>query len=139
MGQKLTRTGEVIEHRGAQILFNDFSGLSGHELTDALKEISRAMAPRTTNKKDWLSIALFTGAKFDEHAAKILIKVHRSMADCYLAIAEVGMSAKDALAVQLVNTVAHSNVPIRFFDSIDEAKEWVVEVHGQKVSQKTSI
>jgi hypothetical protein len=43
MGEKLTNTPEIIEHKGVQILFDNLSGLKGQELADALKAVSTAM------------------------------------------------------------------------------------------------
>ena len=42
MGERLTSTAEIIEYRGVQVLFNDFSGLKGQEIADAIKHATRS-------------------------------------------------------------------------------------------------
>ncbi len=51
MGEKLTKTAEIIEHKGVQILLDNLSGLKGQELTDALKAVNTVMRPRNKKQK----------------------------------------------------------------------------------------
>ncbi len=137
MGEKLTKTAEIIEHKGVQILFDNLSGLEGQELADALKAVSQAMISRIKHKNDWVAVNLFTGCVFDEAATKVLIRVHKAMMPYFLAIAEVGLSPIQQSGIQLVHSVAKSNVPLRFLDSVEEAKDWVVSIHTDRTSTKS--
>lgn len=136
MGEKLTSTAEIIEHKGVQILFNDFTGLQGQELADALKAVSRAMLSRITSRKDWLSVNDYTGCIFDEAATKALIRVHKGMRGFFLAIAEVGLRQIQKTSIELMHSVAQSNVPLSFPDTVEEGKDWVVEIYRQHAKDK---
>ena len=137
MDEKLTKTAEIIEYKGVQILFNDFKGLQGQGLADALKAVSRAMLPRITSRKDWLSVNDYTDCIFDEAATKALIRVHKGMTGFFLAIAEVGLRQIQKTSIELIHSVAQSNVPLSFPDSVEEGKDWVVEIHRQHAKSKS--
>jgi hypothetical protein len=136
MGDKLTKTGEIIEHKGVQILYNDFRGLKGQELADALKAISRAMISRITSRKDWLSVNDYTGCVFDEAATKALIRVHKGMTGFFLAIAEVGLRQIQKTSIQLIHSVAKSDIPLSFPDTVEEGKDWVAEIYRKHATNK---
>jgi len=136
MGEKLTETAEIIEYKGVQILFNDFSGLRGQELADALRASTKAMIPKVASgKKDWLSVNLFANCFLDAAAQKTLKKVHKAMAGSFVAIADVGLSHIQSMAIELAASLAGSAVPLTFPDTVDEAKEWVVEIHKKTKKQ----
>jgi hypothetical protein len=136
MGEKLTKTAEIIEHKGVQILFNDFKGLQGQQLADALKEIARAMRPRIGSRKDWLSVNDYTGCMFDEAATKALIRVQKGMTGFFLAIAEVGLSPIQRSSIELMHSLAKSDTPMSFPATVEEAKDWVVSVHREQTRKK---
>jgi hypothetical protein len=136
MGEKLTKTAEIIEHKGVQILLNDFRGLQGQELADALKAISRAMLPRITSRKDWLSVNDYTGCTFDEAATRALIRVHKGMTGFFLAIAEIGLRQIQKTSLELIHSVAQSDIPLSFPDTVEEGKDWVVEIYRQRAKKK---
>ena len=66
---------------------------------------------------------------FDEAAHKTLIKVHKAVVGFFVAIADVGLSNIQTLAIDLAASLAGSAVPLKFPGTVDEAKDWVVEVH----------
>ncbi len=136
MGEKLTETAEILEHKGVEILFNDFRGLQGQQLADALKAVSRAMLSRITSRKDWLSVNDYTDCIFDEAATKALIRVHKGMTGFFLAIAEVGLRQIQKTSIELIHSVAQSDVPLNFPDSVEEGKDWVVEMYRQHAKNK---
>lgn len=136
MGEKLTKTAELIEHKGVQVLFNDFRGLQGQQLADALKDVSRAMLGRIASKKDWLSVNDYTGCVFDEAATKALIRVHKGMTGFFLAIAEVGLRQIQKTSVELIHSVAKSDIPLSFPDTVEEGKDWVVEIYRKHAKKK---
>ena len=59
------------------------------------------------------------------------------MAPFFLAIAEVGLSPIQKASIELVQAVAKFNVPLRSFDSLEEAKDWVASVHTEQTRKKT--
>jgi len=136
MGEKLTETAEIIEHKGVKILFNDFSGLQGQKLANALKEVSRAMIARIASRKDWLSVNDYSGCIFDEAATKALIRVHKGMTGFFMAIAEVGLRQIQKTSIMLMHSVAKSDIPISFPDTLEEGKDWVVEIHKQHAKKR---
>jgi hypothetical protein len=85
MGEKLTKTSEIIEHKGVQILLNDFSGLKGQEIGEAIKATSKAMIPKTANKRDWTCINIYRNCVFDAESQKTLMKIHKIMAGFFIA------------------------------------------------------
>ncbi len=136
MGERLTDKAEIIEYKGVQILFNDFSGLKGQELADAIKSSSKAMIPKVASgKKDWVSINLYTNCLFDAASQKALTKVHKAMIGYFVAIADVGLSHIQSIAIELAASLAGSAVPITFPNTVDEAKEWVVQTHNKTKNQ----
>jgi len=137
MGEKLTKTAEIIEHKGVQVLVDNLSGLKGQELADALKAVNTVMRPRAKGKKDWVAINLFTDCFFDDAAVKILIQIRSEMRHTFLAIAEVGASPLQRTSLELINTVAKSQVPFRTFDNVEEAKDWVVSVYAEQKNKKS--
>jgi hypothetical protein len=137
MGEKLTKTAEIIEHKGVQILLDNLSGLKGQELTDALKAVNTAMRPRTKDKKDWVCVNIFTGCFLDETAVKMLIRIRTEMIRTFLAIAEVGVSPLQKSSLELINAVAKSEVPMRTFNGVEEAKDWVVSVYAEQTRKKS--
>ena len=136
MGERLTETAEIIEHKGVKILFNDFSGLQGQKLANALKDVSRAMISRITSRKDWLSVNDYTGCIFDEAATKALIRVHKGMTGFFLAIAEVGLRQIQKTSVELIHSVAKSDIPLSFPDTVEEGKDWLVEIYRRHAKKK---
>ncbi len=136
MGEKLTKTAELIDHNGVEILFNDFRGLQGQELADALKAVSRAMLPRITTRKNWVSVNDYTNCIFDEAATKALIRVHKGMTGFFLAIAEVGLTQIQKTSIELMHSVAKSDVPLRFPATVEEGKDWVVEIYRRSNRDK---
>ena len=137
MGEKLTDTAEIIEHKGVQIVFHDLSGLKGRVLADALIDISQAMISKIKHKNDWVAVNLFTDCTFDDTATKVLIRVHKAMMPYCMAIGEVGLSPIQQSGIQLVHSVAKSKVPLRFLDSVEEAKDWVVSIHKEQTLKKS--
>jgi hypothetical protein len=137
MGEKLTNTAEIIEHKGVQILVDNLSGLKGQELADALKAVNTVMRPRAKDKKDWVCVNVFTDCFFDEATTKILIRIRSEMRHTFLAIAEVGASPLQRSSLELINAVAKSEVPLRTFNSLEEAKDWVVSVHAEQTRKKS--
>ncbi len=137
MGAKLTDTAEIIEHKGVQILFDNLSSLKRQELANALKAVSTAMISRTPEKKDWVAVNLFTGCVLDEATTKILIRIRKAMVPFFLAIADVGLNPTQKASIELVHALAKSKVPLRYFDSVEEAKDWVVSVYTEQKSKKS--
>ena len=94
------------------------------------------MIPKVASgKKDWLSVNLFANCFFDAAAQKTLTKVHKAMAGFFVAIADVGLSHIQSIAIELAASLAGSAVPLTFPDTVDEAKEWVVEIHKKTKKQ----
>jgi hypothetical protein len=136
MRERLTSTAEIIEYKGVQILFNDFSGLKGQEISDAIRACNKVMISKmASGKRDWLSINLFTNCFFDEAAQKALVKVHKAMVGFFVAIADVGLSRIQTIAIEIAASLAGSGVPLKFLDTVDEAKDWVVEVHQKTMKR----
>jgi len=136
MGERLTKTAEIIEYEGVQILFNDFTGMKGREFADAFRANNKAMGPKMAMKKDWLSVNVFSDCFVDEVATKAIIKVHKNMVGYFVAIADVGLSPMQAMAVKMADSFSGSTIPIKFADTVDEAKKWVVEIHKERMKQQ---
>ena len=136
MRQKITRTAEIIEYKGVKILVNDFSGLSGQEIVDAIKENSRAMIFKTTlGKKEWLNLSIFTDCHFDEAALKALSRVRLRMKPFFVAMAEVGMSDVQKLGLDMAASTSKTDIPYRVFSDADEAKDWLATMYSKHVKQ----
>lgn len=137
MGHRITRTAEIIEHKGVQILVNDFTGLTGREIADAIKENSRAMVSKTTpGRKDWLSVSIFIDCFLDDAALKALSRVREAMKPFFIAMAEVGMHEVQKVGLDIAAKSSKTDIPYQFFDNIDEAKDWLAEMYMKHMSQK---
>ncbi len=136
MGEKLTNTAEIIEHKGVQILFDNLTGLKRQELVNALKAVSKAMTSKTPNKKDWVAVNVFTGCVLTEPVIKILIRIRSAMMPFFLAIADVGLNPTQKYSIELIHELAKSKVPLKYFDTVEEAKEWVVSVYMEQKDKK---
>ncbi len=137
MGEKLTDTAEIVEHKGVTILFDNLSGLKRQELANALKAVSMAMISKAANKKDWVAVNLFTGCVLDEATTKVLIQIRKAMVPLFLAIADVGLNPTQKSMIELIQALAKSKVPLRYFDGVEEAKDWVVSVYAEQKTEKS--
>jgi 2',3'-cyclic-nucleotide 2'-phosphodiesterase (5'-nucleotidase family) len=110
--------------------------LKGKEIVEALRALNKIMVPKlASGKTDWLSINVFNNCVFDESATRALMKVHKSMVGFFVAIADVGLTPIQSAGMQLSDSLIGSAIPLKFADTVDEAKEWVVEVHRKTVKK----
>ncbi len=54
--------------------------------------------------------------------------VHKDMVGYFVAIADVGLNPVQTMAVRLADSFSGSAIPIKFADTVDEGKKWVVEI-----------
>ncbi len=67
----------------------------------------------------------------------MLIRIRTEMIRTFLAIAEVGVSPIQKSSLELINAVAKSEVPLRTFNNVEEAKDWVVSVYSEQTRKKS--
>ncbi len=127
MEERLGRTAIIIHHKGVEIIVSDFTGLKGNELAEALKENTRAVAPKTKNKKDWVIVNLFKDCLFDEGSIKYLSKIQKAMCGHFLASANVGLNDIQRMALDIPRALLHESLAVKHFDSEKEAFDWASE------------
>ena len=134
MGEMITRNAEMIEHKGVQIVKLEFVGMSGQELADGIKLASRAMIPKLTpGKREWLNITIFTDCFFNETALKALSNGMEGMSTSFIAVAVVGMHNIQQIGLDIAASSSKTEFLHRFFEDVDEAKDWLVTMHSKHV------
>lgn len=125
MGKKLNDRLEIIEHRGQEILFADYTGLNQEDFIKQIKQ-NKVDILRHAEQSGEKSILLLT----DLTGTLLLEDVQNAFRDLVPAIdpyikagAIVGMTGFKKFALDLLNRVA--SVPRRTFNTVDEAKSWL--------------
>ena len=127
MDRKLSGTVKIVQHKGVEIIISDYSGLKGRELTEGLKENTKAMVPIARAKRDCVLVSLFNDCLLDEDSAKYLVKVQKAMEGFFVAYALVGMSGVQASAIKINRALRNSSIATEFFDNDKDAMDWVAD------------
>lgn len=113
-----------IEHKGTQIVLLDFSGLTDLRAThEAIDEAKRFIAQQP-RRGDLLTLTNVTGSHFDTDVVKRLRELAEHNRPYVKAGAVVGLTG---LMRVVYTTLVHlTGRNLRAFDSIDEAKDYLV-------------
>lgn len=126
MGENVTSSLTWIEHRGVRILYGDYRGLQGDSLA---REISQnaiavvALAKRDA-RNDLLLLTDIRDCLFSEEAASAVMAAGKALAPHMKAAAAVGVVGFQTFLGK--SFTSRSAVRRKRFDSVDEAKEWLV-------------
>ncbi len=127
----------VIEHKGVEIIINDCSGISGARLREVMKENTKFIVTKVVGRNDCVIVNLFKDSVFDEDSLKYMTKLQKSMDGIFVASANVGMSAAQKAAVQIIDALKSTHFAFKFFDDPEQAIDWAAETH-RKVTATAS-
>jgi hypothetical protein len=115
----------TLDHRGAEIMYLDFSGLQDGAAAQEVMDAAQA-AITSRPEKTALTLTDVTGATFDAQVAEALWKLLRANKPHVRAGAVVGMATEEQR--MLFDLVTHqSRRRLEAFDDVERAKDWLAE------------
>ena len=130
MGEKITETAAWIEHKGKRILFSNYRGLNGEALVSQIRANNDTIAEiAEQGERDHLRLLDVT----DCYATREVMAAFKDgaiMLSPYVrASAIVGVTRMEKHLLRIINQLA--SLSIRPFETIEEAKDWLVEQHDK--------
>jgi hypothetical protein len=128
MNQRLSKTMEAIEHRGARITYVNYEGLSDEELAAEIRNNNRVALDLAKNRGAKRDVLILVNAKNAFFTGKSLEEMKASAAELkpfVVALAAVGVSGFKTFVLELFGSI--SSVPTKDFDDIEKAKDWLVD------------
>lgn len=113
-----------ITHKGKQILYSDFSGLTGQAYIDAIKSGVEMMDKAPGKVLNLLNV---TGAVVDTTAMTYSKSLGEAIEEKTEKRAIVGVTGLKNWLAASYNWITGAGDHQKFFDTLDEAKEWLVE------------
>ncbi|HEX7153757.1 MAG TPA: hypothetical protein VF618_19875 [Thermoanaerobaculia bacterium] len=117
----MTKRVSFIHHRGAEILFIDWSNSTAPEVLEAMKEAKRIMAERPQGSVRTLTYVL--NSRVDRTVTDALKEYVAHNKPFVLAGAVVGLNDLKMVIFNFVNRVTGRN--LRAMETIEEAKDWL--------------
>ena len=113
----------IIDHKGIQICFLDFSGATIEEVLSTIESGARLI--RSQPKKSVLSLTFTNSAKFDGQVIKSMKELAKGNEPYVRAAALMGVKGLQKIVVDAASLF--SNREFATFDGMDEAKECLVK------------
>lgn len=135
MEQVLGKTAKIVQHKGVEIIISDYSGLTGRELTAAMKENTKVVVPKIMGRRDCVAVNLFNDCLLDEDSVKYLAKIQKAMDGTFVASALVGMNAIQKAAIEITGALKKLNFVTEFFENQKEALDWAAEEYRKLANQ----
>jgi len=126
MNENVTGSLAWIEHRGVRIIYGDYRGLQGDRLAQEINQNTiavLALAKRGA-RNDILLLTDIRDCFFNEEAANAVTAAGKALAPYIKAVAAVGVVGLQTFLGR--SFTSHSAARRKRFDSVDEAKEWLV-------------
>ena len=114
---------QILEHKGKKITYMDFSNADRETIVDTLNEIKPLITAESS--KSVLTLVNVEGLIFNAEILKAFQDFTKESKPFVKAGAVLGIKGLQKIAYDAVMKVAGRQLPI--FDSIDEAKDWLVE------------
>ncbi len=114
-----------IQHNGTRIVFQDFRGLTSPQDATAAFDESRATL-RTCAPGTALVLTDFSGSRFNSEMVELARKLAADNKPHIRASALVGLSGLQIVLFTGINRKADRDM--RWFDDLEAAKEWLVEI-----------
>lgn len=112
----------LLNHKGARIVFHDYSNLSG----DALLATIREAASKVTTRGSGLNILTDVSGSYATREAMDELKALARKATPYVRkSAVIGMTGLKRILLEAVRTLTGRN--IRTFNTMPEAMDWLAE------------
>jgi hypothetical protein len=122
----MARGASFVEHKGRMIYFVDYSNIKSNEeflatikQTNAFREKTRA-----EGKRDLLMLVDFTGSYVYGEVLEEIKKAGKITKELTAREAVVGITGGKKILLRIVQTITQMN--LRVFDTIEEAKDWLV-------------
>ncbi|MCJ7771920.1 MAG: hypothetical protein MUP22_02180 [Desulfobacterales bacterium] len=113
-----------IDYKGKKILFTDYSNATPDEMITTVKESVSVSA--TQEKKSLLQIVDVTDVKYDRNSWQIMRQGAKDAEPYSKASAVLGVDAAKKFFLTVAKMVSKRN--IKAFDSVEEAKDWLVSL-----------
>ncbi len=127
MEEKINDILRWIEYKGHRILFSDYRDLKFEELTNAIQQCEKDFAELgKAGGSEFLLLTDLTGAYLDKEAIEAFVRLGRTVDPFAKASAVAGMSGLRKRMIRMHNRIF--SVQRTAFDSLDEAKEWLINV-----------
>lgn len=117
---------QVIDYRGKQIYFSDYRGLVGEDLAQQIhKNVSAGVELGNRAIRDRLTLADFTDTVATSEVLEALKLSAFKQKGNIKAVAVVGVTGMRKHLLGVINRL--TGIGARPFDTLEEAKEWLVE------------
>jgi len=78
-GARVGRTAKTVQRKGMEIIISDFSGLKGRELTEGMKENTKAVAAKIIGRRDCVMVNLIQELSITEDSVQYIVKIQKAM------------------------------------------------------------
>ena len=113
-----------IEHKGRKILFGDYSNLLAKDalalLLESEKELRKLITPTPI-------LMDYSGCYANQEFVDQLKRVGKQYDKVFLKCASVGVTGIKKILATAVNTFIGAGAKNKYFDTLADAKEWLVE------------
>ncbi len=113
-----------IETQGVNIYYIDFSGLKSEDDIDAVLTESKALI-RSRPLKSMVNLANIEGMHFNNRIKEMFVEYVKGNADYVMHSSIIGVNGLKRIVFNGIMKLTGRD--IRCFDSIEEAKKWLVE------------
>ena len=126
MERKLNDRLEIVEHKGQTILFADYTGLNQAEFVKQVKQNKGDIVSygQQSGEKSLLLLSDISNTLLTEEVQEAFKELVPAIDPYIKAAAIVGMTGFKRYALAILNKVV--SVSRRTFDTVDEAKDWLV-------------
>lgn len=114
-----------ITHKGVKILFVNGKGLPEAEYIAAFEELKQEILKEQTNAPTLIDLSNTSMTQKTRDKAKEIADANKTMGREDAPSAVVGLSKLAKVVAQLLNPGTH------YFDTVDQAKEWLVKEAGK--------
>ncbi len=114
-----------IDHKGKQIVYLDFSDMQGDEIVQTVRKFEQLVL-ENKNNNNLVSLTNFTNARTFGDGLEEIKRVAKEVRPYLDKRAVVGITGVKAILYKMVNLFA-SGAPTKIFDTLEEAKDYLVE------------
>ncbi len=140
MEQKWSKTAKMVQHNGVDLIVSDFTGMKDQELTEGMKENTRAIRHNIGDRHDWVMVNLFKDCFLNQEAVEYIFQIRKAMEGTFVASAIVGMTAIQKAVYQISIGPQKSKISTEFFHNQVEAMDWAAKEYKKfkAPTEKTS-
>jgi hypothetical protein len=114
---------EWIEHKGKKILYIDYRNLPPQQMLDLIREATQIIV--TSGSKENLSLTDVTGCSLNNEFIELAKECGKSSLLMTKKAAILGVYGARKIILNMINAV--SPKPRKPFDTVEDAKDWLIE------------